>query len=136
MAIDRQAMFNKAVIGLSTQGFRQSMFAGSDRCAFRGEGGLKCALGHLIDTKVLMGLPKANASDPEPQLPTVRNALGAVTDGDHEFFEVLVLAHDGLDSRTPGGMAQAYIALAKQRGLTIPPELAQFGEVQPMTTLY
>lgn len=43
-----QILFNKAYLGLKAQGFRQSMNADQDECAYRGSGGLKCAIGHCI----------------------------------------------------------------------------------------
>lgn len=49
---DKQEAFNKAYLGLKAQGFQKSRPPGTPEthggCAYRGEGGMKCALGHLI----------------------------------------------------------------------------------------
>lgn len=48
----RQEVFDAAVKGLASQGFERSMSKHIDTltevCAYRGEGGLKCSIGHLI----------------------------------------------------------------------------------------
>lgn len=50
-----QEAFNIAVAGLAAQGFKRSMTARGDMCAYRGAGacdGMKCALGHLIPNEL------------------------------------------------------------------------------------
>lgn len=53
----KQDIFNKAYLGLASQGFRRSMKVlelekGENHlCAYRGDDGLKCAIGHCIDDK-------------------------------------------------------------------------------------
>lgn len=42
-----QQTFDKIIAGLSSQGFKQSM--AEERCAYHGEQGMKCAIGHIID---------------------------------------------------------------------------------------
>lgn len=42
----KQEVFDKVVRGLASQGYQTSMRGGT--CKYRGEGGRKCALGHLI----------------------------------------------------------------------------------------
>lgn len=44
-----QTLFNSMWIGLNRQGWEQSL--DGDCCSYRGEGGLKCAIGHCIDNK-------------------------------------------------------------------------------------
>src|SRR5687767_5712675 len=44
--MDKQTIFNAMWTGLSGQGWKRSIADGS--CLYRGPGGLKCAVGHLI----------------------------------------------------------------------------------------
>lgn len=46
-----QEIFDKAALGVLKQGRRSTNgnIGGNERCMYRGEGGLKCAVGHLID---------------------------------------------------------------------------------------
>jgi hypothetical protein len=42
----KQDFFNRAVAGLASQGFERAISDGN--CAYRGENGRKCAIGHLM----------------------------------------------------------------------------------------
>ena len=46
--MDNQQIFDKAVKGLASQGFKRSMRSGTKECAYRGEGCRRCAIGWLI----------------------------------------------------------------------------------------
>jgi hypothetical protein len=50
---DAQEIFNIAYLGLASQGFKQSLSSGKATCAYRGKGGLKCAIGHVIKDDAL-----------------------------------------------------------------------------------
>lgn len=46
-----QRIFNRAYLGLKSQGFRKSLdepWKETDSCAYRGQNGLRCAIGHCI----------------------------------------------------------------------------------------
>lgn len=44
----QQQMFDKMITGLASQGFKQSLDK-AGKCVYRGDAGMKCALGYLID---------------------------------------------------------------------------------------
>ncbi len=47
--MNKQEAFNKAYLGLKSQGFQKSLYDGVEGiCAYRGKLGLKCAVGHII----------------------------------------------------------------------------------------
>ncbi len=135
MPLNLQESFNKAVVGLSTQGFRRSMRQPdesgyvSESCAFRGQDGLKCALGQLIDTKVLMSLPGYSKTESELAMYRVKEAIGAVSIGERGFLDDLVGAHDG--GRTPEQMVANLKDVARCYSLRLPPELDGFGTPGP-----
>lgn len=46
--MNRQEIFDKVFTGLRSQGFERSFNKRSQRCKYRGDNGMKCAVGHLI----------------------------------------------------------------------------------------
>lgn len=49
--VQLQELFNESVKGLFSQGYAQArvLTDAGDACEYRGAGGMKCAIGHLID---------------------------------------------------------------------------------------
>jgi hypothetical protein len=51
-----QEIFNKAYLGLAKQNWRRAMVMSSNgrpACAYRAEGGLKCAIGHVVPDELV-----------------------------------------------------------------------------------
>lgn len=60
----KQELFDKAVTGLVSQGFEQSWNEDDGMCAYRGEGGKRCAVGWLIsDERYNPNMEGLNAFD-------------------------------------------------------------------------
>lgn len=120
-----QAVFDKAWRGLQAQGFEQSMRPGSedieDFCAYRGEDGRRCAIGHAIpddryDPEV-EGLP-ASACVNRGMLPDVFAApIGSEA---YHFLNSLQMAHD--TSPNSPLMERKLRSVADAYRLTIPEE--------------
>ena len=119
-AMDQQAVFNRVYLHLTAQGAksRTGIPGVSDGCAYRGDGGLQCAVGCLI---------KDEHFDPWWNLEAVCNpfvnraleqSLGCVlTDDDHLFLGSLQSVHDNY----PVGAWPARLAVfASARSLNIP----------------
>lgn len=109
-------MFDKAVAGLAAQGFEQSKDAYGG-CAYRGEDGRKCAMGHCITDDQYLRINEGEAAS------KVIRDLGwynAVRGG---FADQLQYCHDEADHGSldvPTAMKQALRALGERFGLTIP----------------
>lgn len=125
-----QEWLNKAVTGLSSQGFERSYSSSTATCMFRGDNGRKCAVGYLItDEQLHAAIAKERGivyhrEDPkwfrEPSPYIVMQELTT----DHKeasFLEYLQNCHDG--SSGPFEMKNRLVSLARNNGLTVPPEL-------------
>jgi hypothetical protein len=113
--LTQQEIFNRVYTGLKAQGFKRSLSGPDDavsRCRYRGEDGLKCAIGHLIpDEKYEEGLEGLCASVVE-----VRNASG--TSGiDWNFLDDLQVCHD--EGNTPADMERLLKRFAADYELVI-----------------
>ncbi len=79
-----QEIFDIVWVGLKSQGFKQSMVKGL--CYYRGEGGKKCAMGHLIsDEEYSSSMEEISFSKLEnlsPRLEELRNVFS------HELTEL------------------------------------------------
>jgi len=85
----RQEIFDIAYRGLAAQGFKQSVSAAAKGCAYRGDGNLKCAVGHLIaDADYNPGLEGLLASGASIC------AAGRINPSDRYFAHHLQKAHD------------------------------------------
>lgn len=112
-----QKIFDVAYKGLASQGFRQSRTSNMGWCAYRGEGGLKCAVGHLInDENYNVGL-EGLASD----MACVMKAAG-VQDCHKKLLADMQEAHDGDFGRgiTPDEMKSRLADVATEHGLQVP----------------
>lgn len=123
----KQAMFNIAYKGLRSQGFCTSKFAyktDSDpfaleaRCAYRGENGMKCAIGYIIpDDKYSPEIEGFTAQDP----PVIECLNDFVDEEDYSrisFLMSLQTQHDSANS--PEDMEKRYRNFAAEQQLTIP----------------
>lgn len=120
----RQQMFNTAYHGLAAQGFERSMrYNDGATCAYRGEGGKRCALGYLIPDAIY----DPAWDSPDGALSAYglaeKNINSAVCLKNQMFLLELQNAHDG--SSSPQGMRLRLASVAKQFCLTIP-ELPDF----------
>jgi hypothetical protein len=121
----KQAYFDAAVAGLASQGFTRAVHDGGS-CAYRGVGGKKCALGHLIPDERY-----------EPEMEggvnaAVRAVLGRDDiEDDFYWFSKLQNCHDlayTLDSETgttrrfdsPNDMKRKLVQFAESEGLSLP----------------
>lgn len=110
MTRTRQEIFDLAWNGLKAQGFERST-SWTGRCAYRGDGGRKCAIGHSIPDE---------AYDPELEGPIEHPVLVAanISRSDLDFCRALQRKHDYADS--PRDMAETLAQFAHDNSLTIP----------------
>ena len=79
-----QAVFDRAVAGLAAQKFQPSV--NGSGCSYRGEGGRKCAVGHLIDDDEYL---------PSMEGKSAMDLLGGPSSNPvHSFVAQLQRAHD------------------------------------------
>lgn len=112
----RQEIFDIAYQGLAAQEFKQSK--GGVGCAYRGYGGLKCAVGHLIeDANYHEDLEGIAADAPE----VMRAAR--MSDNHCQLLADMQGAHDGGDLNfivSPDEMKERLSKVAAKHGLTVP----------------
>ena len=129
MALERKLIFEAAYIGLREQGFQRSLnpsfgLSSYTACAFRGSGGMKCALGMLIpDEKYSVGLEMANVEDVFAAFdPKYGKVNGDISDDgipdDICFLAELQAAHDCKPN--PSKMKDALVQFARRFNLKIP----------------
>ncbi len=117
MGMNRQEFFNKAYLGLASQGFVRSTTGGAfaPGCQYRLEtqdGVLKCAIGHCIPDELYT---------PEMEATTLRmvlEAMGIRGDDDYVFARDLQSAHD--TARSPKSMEYSLQRIARKHNLTVP----------------
>lgn len=119
----KQETFNQAYLGLKSQKFEKSEVVcqgideGLKKCAYRGEGGLKCAAGHLIPDEKFgpdMVAHYNNSSSTTPRIAEILHDEGH----DIPFVEDLQGVHD--NSSSPREMDSRLRMLAKTSRLEIP----------------
>lgn len=120
----KQEMFDKVYIGLLNQKFERSMKNDGkmSSCAYRGDGGMKCAAGHLIpDEEYKSDMDYFSSTimqlRSEGLLPRCFQSL---SEDDLLFVQELQIAHDS--SYTPSAMKYAIEEVAAKHNLTIPKE--------------
>ena len=118
----KQEMFDKVYIGLLNQKFERSMknYGEMSTCAYRGDGGMKCAAGHLIpdeEYKSDMDVSPSTLTQlrSEGLLPKCFQSL---SQDDFIFVQKLQNVHDS--SYTPSAMKHAIREFAAKHNLTIP----------------
>lgn len=118
--LNLQDAFNLAYMGLKSQGFTRSMFhSNEDReiCAYRGETGRKCAVGHCIPDELY------NTAFENERAPVVLNKLA---NRGHKLIDnsvvmsmnILQTCHDWAEN--PKDMESRLMIFAEDKGLTIP----------------
>ena len=132
MSLNRQAAFDTAYLGLREQGFAPSVLT-DDLCAYRGQAGMKCALGFLIPDEKY----EAYVEDFGPGALSDRGFLGEEygsireltfqeelqgvfpeeRNQDIEFLNALQNAHDTSTSESMGAKLRQ---VAEEWSLTVP----------------
>lgn len=119
----RQEIFDKVISGLAAQGWKQSTYknplTGVPSCRYRGDGGTKCAIGHLIPDD-LYRPDLENMVVYSKDVKEVLEKANIFPDNDGYFWAFLADlqdAHDSLDSSTPEGMKLAMARFARVQKL-------------------
>ena len=112
-----QEIMDKACKGLASQGFQRSM--SNEGCLYRGSGGKKCAIGHLIPDDLAEKWEGTNISgicmDRRESFDTVFQGVSTV------FLMQLQIAHD--NGSIPEIMKSNLRKVCEDYSLTIPEEL-------------
>lgn len=125
----KQVIFNAAYNGLRSQNFRRSVgpVVGTRKgsapplCVYRAEGGLKCAIGHVIADEHYSTDLELQCASAKPVRQAVAKSLGVPTALVLPDFCVrLQSIHDNSESSTP--METRLKTFANSYGLTIPAE--------------
>lgn len=121
--MDRQAIFNKAYLGLKSQGFEKSGYKKGEGffCVYRSTDGKKCAIGHCIpDSEYDPCFENSSISVLDEILEYLGVTLGDPhrKNPDISFLEELQLAHDKSDDADE--MKSWLEGFAKKYDLTIP----------------
>lgn len=114
MYTTNQEVFDAVVKGLAAQDFQKSLVQGGMLCAYRGEGGLRCAAGHLIPDSIYR--PEFEGKEIRrlcEHIPEVTALFGAGVDGN--FVSALQRMHD-----SGSNLEAEFKAFAKENQLTYP----------------
>lgn len=117
--MERQEAFEKAVRGLAGQGWERSVTTQEGpytQCCYRGDGGRKCAIGHLIPDEDYSPRMEGGAIT----WPQVLETCG-LSSADRGFAVDMQIAHDRAES--PEGMLRNYREFAEQYDLTWPADV-------------
>ncbi len=115
---DQQRFFNRAVEGLAAQGWTQSISEGPWAvCKYRGPGGKKCALGHLIPDDAYV--PEMDHGTQYARvLPAIGVPYSLLGGPAQHWFEMLQASHDM--GSTPEVMRRALRNFALNNRLDLP----------------
>lgn len=118
--MDKQEAFNKAYLGLKSQGFKMSVL-NSGMCVYRTEGGLKCAVGWLIpDDKYSPEMDDTSMGSGISRNLLVQEVLGIK--GKRAAIDFLFYLQGVHDSGADQDMQEGLKKFAKNYKLTIPEE--------------
>ncbi len=117
MYITKQEGFNKAVAGLASQGFQQSI--SGETCLYRGPDGRRCGIGWLIENKDYKSILEGRSVDDAD----VMAAANINDQEDRHFFYRLQKAHD--KALSPDAMKRMLRFLAQDYNLEVPAELKE-----------
>lgn len=125
----RQKLFNKAYLGLKAQEFKPSWKNipnrygdMTDTCMYRGQEGLKCAVGHLIDDKFYdPSIEAKSATNKDIETAICRSQEINLSYDDLDFLNRLQRAHDiAMPGKYSKPMEPALKQFALEENLTIP----------------
>lgn len=125
----KQELFNRAVAGIASQNWAQSVLAvGEDTCAYNGPNGAHCAVGWLLNER---GREQVREADGD-SFDSVRDILQAewidgveYSDDMENFLAAMQSAHDGVWPDYSGHpMKDRLRIFADNYDLTLPEELA------------
>lgn len=114
--MNEQQLFEKAYRGLAKQGFERSMRPNSVKCAYRGVGGLKCAIGHAIPDELYRLEMDAPVTPIGLDFEGILIRAGYT--GSTNFASELQSIHD--TAKSPAGMRATLAAFAESHGLPLP----------------
>lgn len=120
---NKQELFNKAFLGMKSQGFAPSMSGGS--CTYRSLKGMKCAIGHLIDDEdyeeSIEGATALNVVVLKSLF--TNDAYDSLNDEDKAFIYDIQLCHDNEHTTTlddaPIKIKERFFTFAEQYDLTV-----------------
>lgn len=110
----RQEIFDLAYLGLKSQEWQKSK-ADWGSCAYRGMGGLKCAIGHCMPDSEYTGDLEGLGGGDSDVLDVIK-----FDHMDATFVTILQFAHDSASS--PTDMEDTFGRIADMYGLSIPKE--------------
>lgn len=113
--LTRQEIFDKAWTGLKSQGFVKSQSESASGCAYRGDYGLRCAVGWCIPDNAYSAKFEGVAAEDVD----IRKAAG-IDGRDATFAAILQKQHD--QSKDPSDMEELLRNFARVNKLTIPGE--------------
>jgi len=121
---DRQEIFNKAYLGLKSQGFQRSFGSyfvekiPNVGCLYRGPNGRKCAVGHLIPDEAYSETLEGRRADSLLVVSAMGFCAVNVIDGAGDFLTKLQRCHD--ECEEPETMKNNLIDFARSHNLTVP----------------
>ena len=117
---NKQHVFNRAVNGLSRQGFYRASRDYDGNCAYRGDDGSACFVGHLIpDSRYSEDLEELGVFDK-----ALLKAIGARVRNNNDYSNFLMECQHAHDwALTPSEMKDRLLDIATRHGLEIPAEL-------------
>ncbi len=119
--MNKQEIFDKAYVGIMTQG-RRAFDVAEGKCQYKDESGHKCAIGHCLpDGHEAFG-STAGIWHLLEQYPDLNAHLGIKGHEDKMFLSNLQSAHDNaiVDDRFTGDYAASMRNIANRHGLTVP----------------
>jgi hypothetical protein len=117
MKARRQAWFNMAYAGLRSQGFTHSWRPNTTACAYRGEGGRRCAVGWLIPDEEYNPLMEGSSCMWLLDGPFCPRSLRGIDGSDAAFLSLLQKAHDAYIEEA---IQERLHRIAEDYGLTVP----------------
>jgi hypothetical protein len=122
-----QKLYEKAFLGLQSQGWEQSLLPGSKAICLYVSGCKRCAVGWLLDTAPINQKLEEDFVGPVSELvkkvnsakDALQRQIGGECSGDDlDFLERMQRYHD--EAESPAEMERNFVFLARFYGLTVP----------------